>query len=99
MRCRTISFDMQLQLTPKQRDLIRHAIGLSAHSKITYRNHFVIGPGSEDYGVWMELVSKGLAKRADGSAISGGMDVFWATREAALAVRRPDEHLDREFRD
>ena len=85
-------------LTPTQRDLIRHAIGFDGRSKTTYRNHFVTGPGSEDYPHWMDLVEKGYALRYPLLQLSGGDEVFTVTRETALAVREPDEHLSREFR-
>ena len=88
-----------MELTAKQRDVIRHALGFNGRSKESYRNHFVTGPGSDDYDAWMDLVSKGLAHRSAGTEISGGDDVFWVTRETALSVREKNEHLSRDFRE
>lgn len=88
-----------MELTEKQRELVRHAVGFDGRSKTSYRNHFVIGPGCEDYDAWMALVQAGGAHHRKGSEISGGGDIFWATRETALAVRNRDEHLGRDFRE
>lgn len=88
-----------LGITIQQRELIRHAIGLGHRHKITNRNHFVTGPGTEDHAPWMDLVSKGLAHRRDGSEISGGDDVFWVTRETAQACCGKGESLAEDFRE
>jgi hypothetical protein len=87
-----------MNLTIKQVEQIRHCIGLSSRNKTTNRNHFVTGPGSDDYDSWMDLVAKGYANRRAGSEISGGDDIFWVTRETALFVRKTDEHLSKDFR-
>lgn len=88
-----------MELTRRQRDFVRHAIGFDGRSKTTYRNHFVVGPGTDGYEDWMDLVQKGYAKRREGSAISGGDDVFWVTRETALFVCNKDERLAPDFRE
>lgn len=87
-----------LNLSTREKELIRHCVGFDRRHKTTYRNHFVVGPGDDDYETWMGLVKRGLAHHRDGNAISGGMDVFWVSRETAEAVRKPDEHLDRDFK-
>jgi len=88
-----------VDLTTREKELIRHAVGFDGRSKTSYRNHFVVGPGMEDYDVWMGLVKRGLAYHAEPSPLSGGDDIFWVSRAAALAVRQSDEHLSPEFRD
>ena len=88
-----------MSINAKQYNLVRHAIGLDGRSKTTYRNHYVCPADSEDGREWMDLVKQGLAHHRKGSEISGGDDVFWATRETALACRKKDEHLDRDFRE
>ena len=40
----------------------RHA-GLPNDRKVSYRNHFVAGPGHSDYQDWLEMVEARLAKR------------------------------------
>lgn len=88
-----------IHLNEKQIQMIRHAVGFDGRSKVTYRNHYCIGRGCDGFGDWMDLVTRGLAYRRAGSEISGGDDVFWASREAVLAVRKQDEHLARDFSD
>lgn len=90
---------MDLELTKRQRDFARHAVGFDGRSKTTYRNHFVIGKGQDGYDDWMDMVSKGYAYRRAGSEISGGDDVFWVTREVALFVRNKNERVARDFRE
>lgn len=87
------------ELTAKQREIVRHAIGFDGRHKMTYRNHFVTGPDTEDYAAWMDLVRKGFARHRPGGQLSGGDDIFWATRELALSVRNKDEHLASDFRE
>lgn len=89
----------EIQLTPKQREIARHALGFtgSGAKKMSYRNHFVTGADTEDGKAWIDLVNRDLARRGKASEITGGDDVFWCTRELALFVREPDEHLSRGF--
>jgi len=88
-----------MELTDKQRHLVRHAIGFDGRHTETFRNHFVTGRGSDDYEPWMDMVAKGYAHLRLGSEISGGDDIFWVTKETALFVRENDEHLSRDFRE
>lgn len=88
-----------MELSPKQREMIRHAIGFDGRSKTTYRNHYVMGSGCGDHEEWMDLVRKGYATRREPSELSGGDDTFFVTRETALFVPKPDEHISRDFRE
>ena len=88
-----------MELTPKQRSVVRHCIGFDGRHKTTNRNHFVTGPGSDDYDAWVDMVAKGYAYRREGSEISGGDDIFWVKRETALFVREKNEHLSRDFKE
>jgi hypothetical protein len=81
-------------MTPRQKELARHALGLKEGTRRSYRNHFVAGPGHEDYEEWRAMISAGLAVQARGTPISGGMDVFWLTRRGAEAALDPGEKLD-----
>lgn len=80
-------------MTPAQRDLARHALGLPNVSRKSYRNRFVAPAESEDGKAWTDLVVQGLARRRDGTELSGGMDMFWLTREGAEAALLPREKL------
>lgn len=86
---------MAAMLTVKQRDLIRHALGLT-RQRISYRNHFVTGEGSDDYPEWMKMVEIGAARRRKGNAITGGDDVFYVTWAGANVAKNENERLDTE---
>lgn len=91
-----------MNLSQRERELIRHCVGFDGRNKTTYRNHFVIAPGCTDYDTWVSLASRGPAHHRSGEAmgaLSGGQDCFWVTRAAALAVRNRDEHLSPDFRE
>ncbi|BCH12007.1 hypothetical protein MesoLj131c_62650 [Mesorhizobium sp. 131-3-5] len=83
-------------MTPVQKNLARHALGLDGRHKQTWRNHFVTGEGSTDYPHWVAMVEAGWATRRTGSVLTGGDDLFRLTRAGAeLAVKR-GEALDPE---
>jgi hypothetical protein len=81
-------------LSPDQRDLARHALGLPNGRGQSYRNHFVTGPGSPDYDRWREMVAMGAATRRAGTELTGGDDLFRLTRAGATAALAPGETLD-----
>lgn len=84
-------------MTPAQRELARHALGLPNRSRTSYRNYFVAGKGHPDYTDWMAMVEAGEAVRREGKTLPfAGDDCFYLTFNAALAARNRDEHLDRE---
>lgn len=81
----------------RQIDLSRHALGLDGRRKTSYRNRFVIGPGSEDYAAWMAMVEAGDATRRDGATVPfGGCDVFYLTEQGAKKALNRGEKLDPE---
>lgn len=83
-------------MSAAQIELARHALGLPNRRKRSYRNHFVAGPGHDDYAAWMAMVDAGCAKRRDGNALTGGDDLFWLTRAGAAATLKRGERLDPE---
>lgn len=85
--------NIELAMTEDQRELARHALGLGGKSKVSYRNHFVTGPGASDHPHWMQMVEAGLAWRREGSELSGGDDLFGLTLKGAQAALKPGEHL------
>jgi hypothetical protein len=85
-----------LNVTLEQLKLARHALGLPNRRKISYRNHFVTGPGCTDYDNWMQLVSAGNATRRNGSALTGGDDIFFLTDAGAKSALVRGEKLDAE---
>jgi hypothetical protein len=81
-------------MTPDQIELARHALGLPSKRRVSYRNHFVTGPGGSDYDNWMAMVTAGEARRRAGSQLTGGDDLFWLTTEGATAALKAGERLD-----
>lgn len=81
-------------MTPQQRDLARHALGLPNQRRQSNRNHFVTGEGSDDYHAWKQMVENGHAKRRAGSPLTGGDDLFWLTRQGAEQALDRGERLD-----
>ena len=82
-------------ITPKQRDLMRHALGLPNKKNETYRNHFCLAEGGDGYTDLEDLVTRGLAVKAKGGASWVG-DFFYLTLNGARAVLTPKEHISRE---
>jgi len=76
-------------LTSKQLGVLRHALGVGNDGAgNAYRNHFCAGPGHDDYETCQSLVATGLMTRREGTQITGGDPVFYATdagRQAAIA--------------
>lgn len=73
-------------MTPEQREVMRHALGLTRGSR-EYRNHFVTGPGSTDYPHCEALVQAGLMRRYEGHALSGGDPIYSVTEAGRAALR------------
>lgn len=92
---RTERDTMTTTLTPRERELARHALGLDGRRKRSYRNYYVIDAG-DDHEAWLGLTERGLAKRHKGNPLTGGSDWFWLTRTGALAALEPGETLDDE---
>jgi hypothetical protein len=68
--------------------ILRHSLGLGDKGRgLAYRNHFVAGPGSDDYDDCMALVRDGLMTHRKGSALSSWDDVFTVTEAGRLAAR------------
>ena len=82
-------------MTPEQKKLARHALGLPNPKKTSYRNHFCAGPGHIDYAEWLKMVDAGYAIRCVGPSW-GGDDMFHLTLKGAIAAREPKEHISRE---
>ena len=84
-------------MSPRERELARHALGLPNKMRISYRNRFVAGPGHEDYNDWMQMVADGNAAVRIGSTLPyGGDSLFWLTEAGARQALNPREKLDPE---
>ena len=71
---------------------MRHALGLDRGSR-EYRNHFVTGPGSDDYSDCEALVAAGLMLRREGNALSGNDPIYSVTEAGRDALRRPHDEV------
>lgn len=80
-------------MTPIQRKLARHALGLPNERGVSYRKHFVTGAGSDDWAHWNDLVRSGHARARRNMQVFGGMDGFVLTRAGALSALDPGESL------
>lgn len=65
-------------MTPKQRDIMKHALG-TGRGAPGWRNYFVTGPGSDDYDDCEALVAAGLMTKRSGGPLSGGDPVYRVT--------------------
>lgn len=72
----------------KQLHILRHSLGIERSGGREYRNHFVTGPGSDDYADCTALVEQGLMTRRAGNALSGGDDIFYVTEAGKAAAKR-----------
>jgi hypothetical protein len=80
-------------MSPHQRGILRHALGLRTASGRPYRNRFVTGPGSDDYADCMALVAAGLMTRRPGNKLTGGDDVFTVTEFGMRFARIPEKEV------
>lgn len=87
-----------MALTEKQIKMARHALGLDGRRRVSYRNHFVTGPGpgNNDHAQWTAMVEIGCAVKRRGNQLTGGDDLFRLTPAGARAVLRKGERLDAE---
>lgn len=65
-------------LTEKQRAIMKHTLGVG-RGATGWRNHFVTGPGSDDYADCETLVAAGLMKKRSGGPLSGGDPIYSVT--------------------
>lgn len=76
------------------RQMMRHALGLSATNKLAYRNRYFLSKKSRGWVIWASLVQKGLAIYMP--AKEGDFDFFAVTTAGFNAVRLPGEKADGE---
>jgi hypothetical protein len=58
-------------MTPRQRDIMKHALG-AGRGAPGWRNYFVTGPGSDDYDDCEALVAAGMMTKRSAGPLSGG---------------------------
>lgn len=72
-------------MTPKQIDIVRHALGIGRGN---HRNHFVTGPGSDDFDDCRALVAMGYMHEYAGNPLTGGDPCFKVTQEGRAAIAK-----------
>lgn len=81
-------------MTPRQKELARHALGLDGTRKRSYRNRFFAGPGHDDFEDWCDMVLAGYARGSQPDPERGRTDhAFWLTRKGAHAALNKRESL------
>ena len=78
-------------MTPKQRKLARHALGLPNRTKRSYRNRFRASYVPGDYDHWDKMGDAGLAIKS--TAIYEGSVAFWLTEKGAKLALETGESL------
>ena len=85
-------------MTPKQRDIMKHALGFGRGSSPGWRNHFCTGPGSDDYADCETLVAAGLMTKRSGGPLSGGDPAYRVTdagQDALVGRKTPNDKAKR----
>lgn len=81
-------------MTPRQKTLERHALGLPNLRRESYRNRYAAPYCGGVYDEWARMVEAGLADASP--HVFHGMRVFYLTDTGARAALEPDEVLSRE---
>lgn len=78
-------------MTPRQKELARHALGLPNKARKSYRNRFLANPAGSDWQTWSEMVDAGHAEHypTEGKPF----DLFCLTRAGAERALEGKETL------
>jgi hypothetical protein len=79
-------------MTPTQRRLARHALGLPNSRRCSYRNRFIAAYAPGAYDEWCRMEDAGLAERSRNIRDSATVR-FWLTESGARAALNPGETL------
>jgi hypothetical protein len=83
------------EVSEREIELARHALGLPNKRRCSYRNYFVAGPGHIDYEHWQWMVFAGNATVRRRLPL-GGDHCFYLTDNGAIPALRSGEWLDPE---
>lgn len=84
-------------MTPEQKKLARHALGLPNTARRSYRNYYVVGPGGAAFEDWEKMVVSSEAQRSTTwKSPTYGTFCFFLTEVGACQALEPREYLDRE---
>lgn len=79
-------------VTDRQREILRHALGLNGSRRTPYRRHFAAEPEGDDYQDLVALEAAGLVVRGKTSTqtlaarLYGSLVFFYVTARGAAAV-------------
>jgi hypothetical protein len=74
--------------------IMRHTIGADQYGRIQHdRNYFITGEGGKDWLDCVALVSAGYMTSRKGNAITGGDDIFFATKAGREFVQINSEPM------
>ena len=79
-------------MTPSQRDLARHALGLPNPQRRTSRNRYLIPKDGPDYVQWLEMIDNGEALLV--SPPTSSLACFALTIKGGQLAIREREQLD-----
>lgn len=83
-------------MTPEQRKLARHALGLPNGANRSYRNSFTCGIAGKESKVLAAMVSVGLASLCGPQSAHSSYHTFSLTRAGALLALDEGESLNPE---
>ena len=76
-------------ITSEQLRILQHSLGVDGHGQgEMYRNHYVVGPGSDGFGDCRRLTEAGLMQDHGPQALAGSMHCFTVTDAGAEHVRQ-----------
>lgn len=76
-------------MTPEELHILQHSLGVDQHGRGShYRNHFVTGPGSDDWDLCCELDERGLMKDHGKSGLCGDNHWFSVTEKGVEEMRK-----------
>lgn len=81
-------------MTPKQRELARHALGLPNEQKCSYRNRYIVSVAVSAYAEWVEMARADEALRIWWEGGAKDRVLFMLTYEGALLALDGGEKLD-----
>jgi hypothetical protein len=75
-------------MKPELLHILQHSLGVDQYGRgAQYRNHYVAGPGSNDFFNCLALCANGLMKDRGAQSMCGGMHYFQVTEEGKRAMR------------
>lgn len=84
-------------MTPAQRELARHALGLPNDARRSYRNRYFAAAGSPTADQWMAMVSAGEAEGGDPGHKVSSLHFCLTRKGAELALDKRESLCPEDF--